>query len=277
LIVDDLLFLLILLYLLFLLLLLLLLLLLWPFGLRFRENRVLTRLGGCQSHDIAPNMDSQVTFVWHLDQNLSSTFGPSFRVHWYTQSTYLSKCVFIKMDGSSRKSVLVISTKFHLNPWHNFKTDTNEWTRHYLLFRFFTHFLQTAHTSQWQQADMVTLSLPSIVKRYTDHFWTKYKQEYLVISGFRREVDKICGRQGYYAVVIPCRRFRSPWPLKKVLIGCPETSVTNYHHMLLISQKSADPKSKDSRQHEVGKSFSQILLCYKTSQRTMQIIENELF
>ena len=37
----------------------------------------------------------------------------------------------------------------------------------------------------------------------------------------------------------------------------------NYHYTLLISQKSADPKSNESRQYEVGKSLSQILLYCK--------------
>jgi len=69
--------------------------------------------------------------------------------------------------------------------------------------------------------------------------------------GFRCQVDEICPLLGYYRayggnslptfwsnLAVPCSRVKnsiSPWiswPLKMGLIGCPETSVGNYHHTL---------------------------------------------
>jgi hypothetical protein len=69
-----------------------------------------------------------------------------------------------------------------------------------------------------------------------------------LISGFRRDVDEICALLGYYAasygnciptfwdnVSVPSSRVKSltvisdSWHLKMGHIGCPETSVYNYH------------------------------------------------
>ena len=61
-----------------------------------------------------------------------------------------------------------------------------------------------------------------------------------VISGFRDEADEICSLPGNYAAgsghCLPTFRDNqsvpssTSWPLKTGLIGCPETSVRNYHY-----------------------------------------------
>jgi len=69
-----------------------------------------------------------------------------------------------------------------------------------------------------------------------------------LISGLRREVDENCAILGYYtassgnsspmfrdnisATSSTVKNTNDSWPLNMVPIGCPETSVTNYHHAL---------------------------------------------
>ena len=55
-----------------------------------------------------------------------------------------------------------------------------------------------------------------------------------MISGFRREVAENCTRLGNYAAssgnFLPASGFMNPEAGKKLPIGCPETSVRNYHY-----------------------------------------------
>jgi len=76
---------------------------------------------------------------------------------------------------------------------------------------------------------------------------------YCVISGFRREVDENCALLGYYATrsgnyvpkfpdnlfVTSSRVFLESWPPKMGPIGCPETSVRNYHYSLRNNPEEA--------------------------------------
>ena len=86
------------------------------------------------------------------------------------------------------------------------------------------------------------------------HFSIDYIYIYIykcVNSGFSLEVDDICAILDYYALhalhVLP--KFRDNLSvrysvLKKMgPIGCPETSVKNYHYTRVISQKDAYIKS----------------------------------
>jgi hypothetical protein len=78
-----------------------------------------------------------------------------------------------------------------------------------------------------------------------------------LISGFRRHVDEICALLGYYSassgsyvpsfrdhLSVPSSRFKKSWPLKMGPIGCPETSVQNYHSTL-----SNIPEERRSHEH----------------------------
>jgi hypothetical protein len=71
------------------------------------------------------------------------------------------------------------------------------------------------------------------------------KNDVYMISWFRCHVDDICALLGYYAALIgsslptfrdnlsvPSSRVKSLRPLKMVPIGCPETSLQNYHTTL---------------------------------------------
>ena len=67
--------------------------------------------------------------------------------------------------------------------------------------------------------------------------------------GFRREVDRNCALLGYYAAgsgnSLPTFRGNlsvPSSPLKRVPIGCPETSVINYHYPLHnnLEERSSD-------------------------------------
>jgi hypothetical protein len=53
-----------------------------------------------------------------------------------------------------------------------------------------------------------------------------------------------------------CDQFSSwmPWPMKMVLIGCPETSVRNYRYSCIISQKSS--LHALSRRHQITGMFT---------------------
>ena len=59
--------------------------------------------------------------------------------------------------------------------------------------------------------------------------WPALNTKQRVISGFRSVVDKIWTRLGYYAKV---QEFLNFLAVDDRMIGCPETSVRNYHFAL---------------------------------------------
>jgi len=64
-----------------------------------------------------------------------------------------------------------------------------------------------------------------------------------MISGYRREVGEMCALLGHYA---PYNGNSLPWiswPLKMRPIGCPETSVWNYHY-------TPSHTAQEGRQHK---------------------------
>ena len=97
------------------------------------------------------------------------------------------------------------------------------------------------YCSDWIVSDFIQLTAAEW------HFWTS------VISGFRREVDENCALQVYNAessgnslpkfrgkLSVSSSRMNFSSPLKMRPIGCPETSVRNYHYSRrVIAQRSA--------------------------------------
>jgi hypothetical protein len=100
-----------------------------------------------------------------------------------------------------------------------------------------------------------------------------------VISGFHRDVDDTCALLGYYAAMsgscvptfqdnlsVPSSRakktffFWTSWLFKIGQIGCPKTSVHNYHSCCLTSQKRAYLRHDETNSH-----FS--LFCERTYKR----------
>ena len=85
-----------------------------------------------------------------------------------------------------------------------------------------------------------------------------------MISGFRREVDENCALLGYYAASsgnsLPTFRDNLSIPSSRVELGpvsCPETSVRNYHSLLLNI-----PEERSSKEHVVLQMYIKYNVCY---------------
>jgi len=97
------------------------------------------------------------------------------------------------------------------------------------------------------------------LKRFS--FWGELSKIWskCVISGFRRRADENCAILGYYAASSGNRLFRGQesWPLKRGPIGCPETSVRNYHYSLLNG-----PEERSSQQRTMAFTYNIRYSCH---------------